>query len=100
MAWLFRTPVRQTDGPRVPSMPNPKTDFDDGGRGNNLLRYVRRPAAAVCVIIDGAGVHEKQSPTQVELAAATFHYLGGHDYLVSDAERLILLAAGYEIITV
>lgn len=41
------------------------------------------------------GYKEVNYPTTDDIAAAKFTYLGGHEYLVSDAEAASLTAAGY-----
>ncbi len=53
----------------------------------------------MCVLIDGAVVREKQVPTVTEVNAATHAYLGGHEHVVTQAERDLLVAAGYTVIT-
>jgi hypothetical protein len=68
--------------------------------GNPLMRHYARPGPAVCVIIDGTTVRERQVPTTDELLAATYHYLGGHEYVVSEAEKTLLESAGYAVLTV
>jgi hypothetical protein len=97
--YVFRTPVRQLDGPRLTTKPNPRTEFDDGARGSGglLMRYVRRAGPAVAVLVEGSSVREKHSPTTAELNAATTYYLGGHDYVITEAEAETLAAAGYDI---
>lgn len=97
--YLFRTPVRIPDYTRVPTKPNPRTDYDDGylGMGSLLMRHVKRPGPAVAVLVEGTAVREKFSPHTQELNDATAYYLGGHDYIISEAEAEILAAAGYDI---
>lgn len=46
-------------------------------------------------ILNNSGVYTAvRWPTQDELANATFYYLGGHEYVVDDATRTALIAAG------
>ena len=66
---------------------NEPAPFEHGKLANPLLRHFRREGPAVCVIIDGTTVREKHSPTVAELNAATWHYLGGHEYTISQTER-------------
>jgi hypothetical protein len=86
--YLFRPPVRMLQGPRTVVGPHP---------GNPLMRHYARPGPAVCVIIDGTTVRERQVPTTDELLAATYHYLGGHEYLITAAEAELLTQAGYDV---
>lgn len=47
-------------------------------------------------VIRVGGVYQTvDSPDQLTLATATEVYLGGHEYIVSDAVGLALIAAGY-----
>jgi len=49
----------------------------------------------VSLLINGTTVTESQTPSQDDLAAASFYYLGGHEYTISDYEATILINAGY-----
>lgn len=49
----------------------------------------------VSLLINGTTVTESQTPSQDDLAAANFYYLGGHEYTISDYEANILINAGY-----
>lgn len=99
--FIFRTPVRNPQGPRVPTIPNPTTEFDDGGRGDLLMRHIHHHGGyPVAVMLVGGVIVEKSVPTQVEMAAATTVWMGGRDNVVSVAEKTVLEAAGYSIITV
>jgi hypothetical protein len=102
MAFLFRCPTRAPEAPRLPTEPNSRTEYDDGpqGKGHLLMRHVNRPLFPVAVLIEGGVVREKQVPTVAETAAADYHYLGGHDYTISQTERDLLVAAGYTVLTV
>lgn len=99
--YLFRTPTRQPEGHRLPAVPNNRTDFDDGPRGFPLMRHVNRgPGTPVCVLVTGGVVTETAAPNTDELAAADRHYLGGHDYVITRAEKDVLEGAGYTVLTV
>lgn len=41
--------------------------------------------------------YEMRYPSQDELQLASVYYLGGHDYIVEDAEAADLITAGYEV---
>jgi hypothetical protein len=36
-----------------------------------------------------------QTPSQDDLAAASYYFLGGHEYVISDEQAAVLTAAGY-----
>ena len=94
MAYLFRPPIRDPNsGPRLPMVPNPPTVFDQGRAGFALMRHFRHHGGMpVCVLIHGTTVTEKRVPTTEDTRTATYHYLGGHEYIVSDYEANLLLA--------
>jgi len=35
------------------------------------------------------------TPNQDDLAAASYYFLGGHNYTISDAQATVLINAGY-----
>jgi hypothetical protein len=49
----------------------------------------------ISLIINGTTVTENQTPSQDDLAAADYYYLGGHEYTIADNVAAILIAAGY-----
>lgn len=49
----------------------------------------------ISLIINGTTVTENQTPSQDDLAAADYYYLGGHEYTIDDDVAAILIAAGY-----
>ena len=49
----------------------------------------------VSLIKQGANYRQVENPSDEEIAAGDVTYLGGHTYLVSDAEAAALTAAGY-----
>jgi len=101
MPFIFRCPIRNTQGPRVPTIPNPSTEFDDGGRGNVLMRYVHHHGGhPVAVLLTGSTLTEMQVPTQVQMAAADKVWMGGRDNEVTAAEKNLLEANGYTVLTV
>lgn len=102
MAYLFRTPTRLPEGDRLPTVPNPQTDFDDGQPGPawSLMRHVHRDAKPVAVLISGTVVTEHYVLNQTDADAATWVYQGGRDYIVSATERALLQGAGYTVLDV
>ena len=93
MAYLFRTPIRNPQGPRV--------TVDSTPEQVALMRHFRHHGGyPVCVLIKGTVVTEKQVPTTQDTQDATWHYLGGHDYYISATEKALLEGAGYTVLTV
>lgn len=74
--WLFRPPT-----------------VDEGPAGGGPL-FNRYELARGITVLETAGVYSSlRFPTQDEIAAATNAYLGGHEYVVSDAIKTALIAA-------
>jgi len=63
------------DGPIAPSM-------TDVPRGQTM-------------IVNGTTVTLTQTPSQDDLAAASYYFLGGHEYVISNEQAAVLIAAGY-----
>jgi hypothetical protein len=72
---------------------------DEGPMGGNWLfaRYTRKQGVTV-YRLDGQ-FYEDRFPAQDDLVNADLVYLGGHEYILSDAEAQVLinLNAGYDI---
>jgi hypothetical protein len=72
---------------------------DEGPMGGNWLfaRYTRKQGVTV-YRLDGQ-FYEDRFPAQDDLVNADLIYLGGHEYILSDAEAQVLinLNAGYDI---
>jgi hypothetical protein len=47
------------------------------------------------LIVNGTTVTITLTPSQDELAAASYYFLGGHEYEISDYQAGVLTAAGY-----
>jgi hypothetical protein len=47
------------------------------------------------LIVNGTTVTLTLTPSQDELAAASYYFLGGHEYEISDYQAGVLTAAGY-----
>jgi len=47
------------------------------------------------LLVTGTTVEEIQTPNQDDLAAASYYFLGGHEYVVSQAQATVLINAGY-----
>ena len=47
------------------------------------------------IIVNGTNVTLTLTPSQDDLAAASYYFLGGHEYEISDYQAGVLTAAGY-----
>jgi hypothetical protein len=47
------------------------------------------------IIVNGTTVTLTLTPSQDELAAASYYFLGGHEYVISDDQATVLINAGY-----
>jgi hypothetical protein len=47
------------------------------------------------LIVNGTNVTLTMTPSQDDLAAASYYFLGGHDYTISDYQAQVLIDAGY-----
>ena len=47
------------------------------------------------MIVNGTTVTLTLTPSQDDLAAASYYFLGGHEYIISDEQAAVLIAAGY-----
>jgi len=70
----------------------PITGGTQSGTINPFLTDIPR---AYTLIVNGTTVTEVQSPYQDDLANADAYYLGGHNYILTEAEAQILIDAGY-----
>lgn len=49
----------------------------------------------ISLLVTGSTVIQNQTPSQDDLAAADYYFLGGHNYDISDEQAAVLIAAGY-----
>ena len=100
--WLFRTPIRNPQGPRVPTVPNPTTEFNDNTpESYALMRHFRHHSGyPVAVLVDDpCTVTEVAVPTVDQMQAADHVFMGGRDNLISDpAVAACLMSNGYTLI--
>lgn len=76
--WLFRPPTTD-EGPAVP--------------GSALMRFYKITQGIT--ILDNSGMYSRvRYPIVDETTAATNVYMGGHEYVVSDATKAALIAGG------
>lgn len=47
------------------------------------------------LIVNGTNVTLTMTPSQDDLAAASYYFLGGHEYEISDYQAQVLIDAGY-----
>ena len=47
------------------------------------------------LIVNGTTVTATLTPSQDDLAAASYYFLGGHEYVISNEQAAVLIAAGY-----
>jgi len=47
------------------------------------------------LIVNGTSVTLTLTPNQDDLAAASYYFLGGHEYTISDTQATVLINAGY-----
>ena len=47
------------------------------------------------LIVNGTTVTITLTPSQDELAEASYYFLGGHEYVISDDQATVLINAGY-----
>lgn len=47
------------------------------------------------LIVNGTSVTLTMTPNQDDLAAASYYFLGGHEYTISDTQATVLINAGY-----
>ena len=70
-------------------------EFNGGTVNGNITVSLTDIPRGVSLLINGTTVSAEQTPSQDDLAAASFYYLGGHEYTISDYEANILINAGY-----
>lgn len=78
--WTFRTPT-----------------VEEGPAGLDPLFHRVKLTRGVSVFNNSGVYTTARWPTQDEIAAATFAYLGGHEYVVDDATKAALIAANIGI---
>lgn len=78
MVWIFRTPT-----------------VSEGPAGLDPLFHRVKLDRGVSIAEQPQGTYRAlRFPTQDEIAEAFFFYMGGHEYVVDDATKAALIAAG------
>jgi hypothetical protein len=88
VSYIFRTPVRQPQGPRyaVNSSPHQKA----------LFRHIHHHGGyPVAVYINNGVVGEVNVPTVTQMHEWDVTYMGGRENVVDDVTASLLIAAGY-----
>jgi hypothetical protein len=57
--------------------------------------YITDVPRGYSLLVTGTTVTEIQTPSQDQLAAADYYFLGGHEYTVSQGQATVLTNAGY-----
>jgi len=57
--------------------------------------YLTDVARGQSLLVTGTTVVETETPSQDDLAACSYYFLGGHEYTISDAQATVLINAGY-----
>lgn len=47
------------------------------------------------IIVNGTNVSVTLTPSQDDLASASYYFLGGHEYIISDYQAQVIINAGY-----
>lgn len=69
--------------------------FNGGSVSGNIPVSLTDIPRGVSLLVNGTTVTATQTPSQDDLAAANYYYLGGHQYTISNYEANILINAGY-----
>lgn len=77
----------------VHTFTTPTVDEGPAAWSNPLFLRVKL-TRGITVLVNGGVYSTVRFPTQDELAAADTYYMGGHEYLVDDADKAALIAAG------
>jgi hypothetical protein len=57
--------------------------------------YLTDVARGQSLLVTGTTVVQTETPSQDELEACSYYFLGGHEYVISDAQATVLINAGY-----
>jgi hypothetical protein len=99
MATIFRPPVRNPNGPRVTTVPNPKEAAEFGPRSTQvrLMSHFRHHGGYPVTVYIKNGIATEVDAVRPDVAAVQdYVFLGGHDHLITSFELMqSLAAAGY-----
>jgi len=69
--------------------------FNGGTIDGSIPISLTDVARGQTLIVNGTTVTITMTPNQDDLAAASYYFLGGHEYTISDYQAGVLTAAGY-----
>ena len=69
--------------------------FNGGTIDGPIAPSLTDVARGQTIIVNGTTVTATLTPSQDDLAAASYYFLGGHEYEISDYQAGVLTAAGY-----
>ena len=93
--WLNQTYGIDSSNPFSPYARLAGKEFNGGSVSGVIPVSLTDIPRGVSLLINGTTVSAEQTPSQDDLAAASYYYLGGHEYTISDYEANILINAGY-----
>jgi hypothetical protein len=93
--WLNQTYGIDSSNPFSPYARLAGKQFNGGTVSGNIPVSLTDIPRGVSLLVNGTTVTATQTPSQDDLAAASYYYLGGHEYTISDYEANILINAGY-----
>jgi len=68
----------------------------EGGTNTGPIPYAQTDIArGVTLIVNGTNVEATRYPYQDDLSDASYYFLGGHTYTISDTQAEVLTNAGY-----
>jgi len=69
--------------------------FNGGTIDGDIPISMTDVARGQSLLVTGTSVVMTQTPSQDDLAACSYYFLGGHEYTISDEQAAVLTAAGY-----
>ena len=69
--------------------------FNGGTINGSIPISLTDVARGQTLIVNGTTVTLTLTPSQDDLAAASYYFLGGHEYTISDTQATVLINAGY-----
>ena len=69
--------------------------FNGGTIDGSIPISLTDVARGQTLIVNGTTVTLTLTPSQDDLAAASYYFLGGHEYTLSDTQAQVLIDAGY-----
>jgi hypothetical protein len=98
MAYTLMTPYRwetYVDDPYSKYARLAGRRFNGGTIDGDIPISMTDVARGQSLLVTGTSVVMTQTPSQDDLAACSYYFLGGHEYTISDEQAAVLTAAGY-----